>query len=115
MDFIFEGQAAKFIAQPLGLDADRWPTVFVIESADPAGGHTRLSTLMVSPNCAGMYEQVIYWVQPCKVIKSTVFAAYVGEHAMLRDVTVSESGPALQVYLSPAGRGCLSVKKELFR
>ncbi len=115
LDFIFEGQPAKFIAQPLGPDSDRWPTVFVIEGADPAGGHNRLSTLMISPDCAGMYEQVIYWNAPCSTIKATVFGSYTGEHRMLRDVAVSESGPALQVYLTSAGAGCLSVKKELFR
>ncbi len=114
-DFIFEGQNANVVAQPLGPDGDRWPTVFVIESADPAGGHTRLTILMVTPGCAGMYEQTIYWSQPCSTIKSTVFSKYVGEHAMLRDVKVSDAGAALQVYLTPAGAGCVSVKKELFR
>ena len=115
MNFIFDGQPARFVAQPLGPDSDRWPTVFVIESADPAGGHTRLSTLTVSPGCAGMYEQVIYWTQPCASIKTSVFAKFNGEHVLMRDVKVSDDGPALQVYLSPAGSGCVSVKKELFR
>jgi hypothetical protein len=114
-DFLFEGQDASFTAQPLGPDADRWPTVFVIESADPAGGHSRFATLMVSPNCSGMYEQVIYWPQPCGVVKSTVFAKYTGEHVLLSEVHVSDAGPALQVYLTPAGTGCVSIKKELFR
>lgn len=114
-DFLFEGQEANFIAQPLGPDADRWPTVFVIESADPAGGHDRFATLMVSPNCSGMYEQTIYWPQPCSVVKSTVFAKFTGEHPLLKEVQVSDSGPALQVYLTPAGAGCVSIKKELFR
>jgi hypothetical protein len=113
-DFLFEGQDANFIAQPLGPDADRWPTVFVIESADPAGGHNRFATLMISPNCSGMYEQVLYWPQPCPVVKATVFAKFTGEHPLLSDVKVSDSGPALQVYLTPAGSGCVSVKKELF-
>jgi hypothetical protein len=113
-DFLFEGQDANFIAQPLGPDADRWPTVFVIESADPAGGHNRLATLMISPNCSGMYQQTLYWPQPCAVVKSTVFAKYTGEHPLLREVKVSDAGPALQVYLTPAGTGCVSVKKELF-
>ncbi len=114
-DFLFEGQEANFIAQPLGPDADRWPTVFVIESADPAGGRDRFATLMVSPNCSGMYEQTIYWPQPCSVVKSTVFAKFTGEHPLLKEVQVSDSGPALQVYLTPAGAGCVSIKKELFR
>jgi hypothetical protein len=113
-DFLFEGQDANFIVQPLGPDSVRWPVVFVIESADPAGGHTRFATLMISPNCSGMYEQVIYWSQPCSVIKSTVFAKFTGEHLMLSQVRVSDAGPALQVYLTPAGAGCVSIKKELF-
>jgi hypothetical protein len=114
MAFLFEGQQAHFIAQPLGPDSDRWPAVFVVESAPP-GGHTHLSTLMIAPNCSGMYEQVIYWSQPCDVVKSTIFAKFTGEHVLTRDVKVSDSGPALEVYLSGAGTGCLSVKKELFR
>jgi hypothetical protein len=114
MSFLFEGQQAHFIAQPLGPDSDRWPAVFVVESAPP-GGHTHLSTLMIAPNCSGMYEQVIYWSQPCDVLKSTVFAKFTGEHVLTRDVKVSDSGPAIELYLSPAGTGCLSVKKELFR
>jgi hypothetical protein len=113
--FLFEGQDANFIAQPLGPDSDRWPTVFVIESADPAGGHSRFATLMISPNCSGMYEQTIYWPQPCASVKATVFPKYTGEHVLFRDVKVSDSGPALQVYLTPAGPGCISIKKELFR
>ena len=115
MSFLFDGQPARFVAQPLGPDSDRWPTVFIIESADPAGGHTRLSTLTVAPDCAGLYEQVIYWSEPCSTVKTSVFAKFTGEHAMMREVKVSDDGPALQVYLMPAGAGCVSVKKELFR
>jgi hypothetical protein len=115
MTFLFEGQQAHFIAQPMGPDSDRWPSVFVVESPPPAGGHTHLSTLIIAANCSGMYEQVIYWSQPCDVVKATVFAKYTGEHVLTRDVKVSDSGPALEVYLSSAGTGCVSVKKELFR
>ena len=115
MTFLSAGQQARFVAQPLGPDSDRWPTVFMIESADPAGGRTRLSTLTIAPNCAGLYEQIIYWSEPCASVKATVFAKYTGEHPMLKDVKVSDAGPALQVYLTPAGGGCVSVKKELFR
>jgi hypothetical protein len=115
MTFLFEGGQARFTAQPLGQDSDRWPAVFVIESVPPGGGHTHLSTLMITPSCAGMYEQVVYWSQPCDVVKSTVFAKYTGEHILERDVRVSDSGPAIELYLTPAGTGCVSVKKELFR
>jgi hypothetical protein len=115
MTFLFEGEQARFIAQPLGQDGDRWPSVFVVESASPNDGHTHLSTLMIAPNCSGMYEQVVYWSQSCDIVKSTVFAKFTGDHVLLKDVRVSASGPALDVYLTPAGVGCISVKKELFR
>jgi hypothetical protein len=113
--FLFENQEANFVAQPLGPDSDRWPTVFVMESDDPTGGgHTRFATLMITPNCSGMYEQTIYWPQPCASVKATVFPKFTGEHVLYKDVKVSDSGPALQVYLTPAGPGCISIKKELF-
>ena len=115
MTFLFEGSNAHFIAQPLGPDSDRWPAVFTVESVPPGGGHTHLSTLMIAPNCSGMYEQVIYWSQPCDVVKSTIFAKFTGEHLLTRDVKVSDSGPAIELYLTPAGAGCVSMKKELFR
>ena len=115
MSFLFEGQQAHFIAQPLGPDSDRWPAVFVVESTPPGGGHSHLATLMIAPNCSGMYEQVIYWSQPCDLVKSTIFAKFTGEHVLTRDVKVSDSGPAIELYLTPAGSGCVSVKKELFR
>ncbi len=115
MTFLFEGSHAQFTAQPLGPDSDRWPAVFVVETVPPAGGHSHLSTLMIAPNCSGMYEQVIYWSQPCDIVKSTIFAKFTGEHVLARDVKVSDSGPAIELYLTPAGTGCVSVKKELFR
>ena len=92
-DFLFEGQDANFIAQPLGPDADRWPSVFVIESADPAGGHSRFATLMISPNCSGMYEQTIYWPQPCNVVKATVFTKFTGEHGCSAKSGSATPGP----------------------
>ncbi len=115
MTFLFEGTQARFVAEPLGPDSDRWPAVFTVETDPPAGGHAHLSTLMIAPNCSGMYEQVIYWSQPCDLVKSTVFAKFTGEHVLTRDVKVSDSGPAIELYLSAAGAGCVSVKKELFR
>ena len=116
MTFLIDGQPARFNVEPLGADSDRFPSVFVVESAAPNGGRTRLSTLMITANCSGMYEQMIDWTQPCDIIKSTVFAKFTGEHALLKDVHVSASGPAIKVYLTPAaGGGCVSVKKELFR
>jgi hypothetical protein len=114
--FLFEDGEANFTIQPLGPDANRWPTVIVIEGAHAAMGKTRLTTLTVSPGvtCSGFYEQVIWWPTPCDKLKSTVFAAFGPPKLLLRDIQVSELNPAVQLYLEPAGTGCTSVKKEMF-
>jgi len=114
--FLFEDGEANFTVQPLGPDANRWPTVIVIEGAHQTMGRTRLSTLTVSPGptCSGFYEQVIDWDLSCDRLKATVFAAFGASRALLRNVQVSELNAGLQLYLTPAGTGCTSVKKELF-
>jgi hypothetical protein len=118
-DFVFEDGDAEFTVQPMGPDANRWPTVVMIEGAHKANGRTRLTTLTVAPGaagCPGFYEQVIHWPQPCAELKRTVFAAFAQPRPILRDVQLSELNPGLQLYLTPAGpAGCVSVKKEMFR
>ena len=115
--FLFEDGQANFIVQPLGPDANRWPTVIVIEGAHAALGTTRLTTLTIAPGpaCSGFYQQTIYWPQPCAELKKTVFSGFKTTGLLLKHVEVSELSPAVQLYLTPAGAGCLSEKKELFR
>jgi hypothetical protein len=115
-DFLFEDGQVNFTVQPLGPDANRWPTVVVIEGAHQTMGRTRLSTLTVSPGptCSGFYEQVIWWDMPCDKLKASVFASFNAPRVILRNVQVSELNAGLQLYLTPAGTGCTSVKKELF-
>jgi hypothetical protein len=116
--FLFESGEANFVVQPLGPDPNRWPTVIMIEGAHPALGTTRLTTLTVTPGptCTGFYQQMIWWPQPCDDLKKTVFADFRPTGVLLRRVQVSELGPGVQLYLTPAGpTGCVSEKKELFR
>ena len=115
--FLFEDGEANFTVQPLGPDANRWPTVIMIEGSHKAAGATRLTSLTVSPGaagCAGFYEQVISWPTPCDQLKATTFASFQNPKVILRNVKVSELGPGLQLYLMPSSAGCVSVKKELF-
>ncbi len=118
--FIFENGEANFVVQPLGPDANRWPTAVTIESTHPPGANnkmpqTRLTTLIIAPagTCSGLYTQVIYWPEACAALKARVFAAFGPEKPLLAHVMVSEANPGLQLYLTPAGTGCVSVKKEL--
>jgi hypothetical protein len=118
--FIFENGEANFTVQPLGPDANRWPTVVTIESNHPATAtsktpQTRLTTLVIAPagTCSGVYTQVIYWPEACAALKARVFAGFGPEKPLLAHVMQSEANPGLQLYLAAAGPGCVSVKKEL--
>lgn len=114
--FLFDRGDVQFVIQPLGPDANRWPTVVTSEGTNGPKPQTRLSTLIVAPagTCSGLYQQVIYWPETCASVKTRIFADFKGEKPFLRNVRVSEANPGLQLYLMPAGTtGCVSVKKEL--
>jgi len=115
--FLFEDGQANFTVQPLGPGANRWPTVVVIEGAHASLGKTRLSILTISPGagCSGFYTQTIYWDRSCPDLKRTVFSPFTVSGVLLTNVQVSELNAGVQLYLTPAGKGCVSVKKELFR
>ena len=118
--FLFENGQAQFVVQPLGPDANRWPTAVTIEGSHPQAGkaipQTRLTTLIVAPagSCSGLYTQVIYWSEACAALKTRVFKDFTNDRPLLARVRQSEANPGLQLYLMPAGAaGCVSVKKEL--
>ena len=114
--FLFDRGDVQFVIQPLGPDANRWPTVVTSEGINGDKPQTRLTTLIVAPagSCSGLYQQVIYWPESCASVKTRVFADFKAEKLFLRNVRVSEANPGLQLYLMPAGAaGCVSVKKEL--
>ena len=114
-NFLFEKGDVQFVVQPLGADANRWPTVVTSEGIHGDKAQTRLTTLIVAPagTCSGLYQQVIYWPETCAAVKARVFTDFKGERPFLRNVRVSEANPGLQLYLMPAGTGCVSIKKEL--
>ena len=114
-NFLFDRGDVQFVVQPLGPDANRWPTVVTSEGSHGGKAQTRLTTLIVAPagTCSGMYQQVIYWPEACAAVKARVFADFKTEHPLLKNVRVSEANPGLQLYMMTAGTGCVSVKKEL--
>lgn len=114
--FLFDRGEVQFVVQPLGPDANRWPTVVTSEGTHGEAKQTRLTTLIVAPagSCSGIYQQVIYWAESCTAVKQRVFTEFKGEKMFARNVRVSEANPGLQLYLMPAGAsGCVSIKKEL--
>lgn len=110
--YLANGQRAAFRAYAVGGSAARRPTYMTMESSDP-GYPSRLSTLVVGPNCDGLYVQQIRWKESCREVKEKYFSKFKDEEILLTEVAVSSSG-GVEVSLVPTGAGCMSVKTETF-
>jgi hypothetical protein len=60
-----------------------------------------------------MYEAVVYWNMKCDDVAARQFAGLKQIGALRKDITMLDGGPALNVFLMPAGSGCISIKKEV--
>jgi hypothetical protein len=63
--------------------------------------------------CGAMYEAVVYWPQNCDAVAAKQFAQLRKGRSLQTNILVLESETPARVFLMPAGRGCVSVKKEL--
>jgi len=63
--------------------------------------------------CGGMYETVAYWANRCEEVAKGAFGAYPSAGKLSASITLLDGGPAVRVFLMPAGQGCLSIKKEM--
>lgn len=115
--FLFANGDVDFVLQPLGPNPNLWPTALTSAGAYEQSKQSRFTTLLVAPagTCAGMYQQVIYWAEPCPTLKKRVFGGFTNDRVLRGAIMQSESAPGLQLYLMPAGPGCVSIKKELLR
>lgn len=63
--------------------------------------------------CGAMYEAIVYWLQKCDVVAVKQFAQFRKGRSLQTNILVLESETAARVFLMPAGKGCLSIKKKL--
>ena len=82
-----------------------------------AGNVSTYASANFSPNgagsCGGMYETVAYWANACEDVATRVFTRYPSAGKLSASITMLDGGPALRIFLMPAGQGCLSIKKEM--
>lgn len=64
-------------------------------------------------NCGASYDAVVYWEKACQFVAEDQFKAFKNIGELGKDVTVLDGGLATKVFLMPAGRGCVSIKKEI--
>lgn len=63
--------------------------------------------------CGGMYETVVYWPQKCDMVASKNFGALKQIGVLSKTIIVKDGGVTTKIFLMPAGKGCVAIKKEL--
>jgi hypothetical protein len=63
--------------------------------------------------CGATYEAVTHWQNSCKDVASKGYAQLKFIGVIQSSILVLEGGPQLRVFLMPAGKGCVAIKKEV--
>jgi hypothetical protein len=93
----------RMTAISLEIRAQNTPTVYVGAAFAPNQAN----------GCGATYEAVAYWSMTCDNVATKQFALLRQSGALGKEITVLDGGPALAVFLMPAGAGCISIKREV--
>lgn len=63
--------------------------------------------------CQALYESVVYWEKPCAEVAKTAFGTLKPAKAIMKDIEILADANTLRVFLMPAGKGCVSIKKDM--
>jgi hypothetical protein len=82
-------------------------------------GSSAYASASFAPNqangCTGMYETVVYWSQKCTEVSEKNFGTLKKIGVLSKNITTLDDGVSTKVFLMPAGKGCVSIKKEIVR
>lgn len=65
--------------------------------------------------CAGMYETVVYWEEGCPDVTKKQFATFKRAGVLSKNIAILDGGTGVRVFLMPAGKGCVAIKKEVLQ
>ena len=68
---------------------------------------------LVAYGCDASFETVSYWPNKCEVVAKTQFAQAKNNGKLRQAITLLSAGSNLQIFLMPAGSGCVAIKKQI--
>lgn len=68
---------------------------------------------LVAYGCDASFETVSYWQNNCETVAKTQFYEAKNNGALRQSIMVLTAGSTLQVFLMPAGNGCVAIKKQI--
>ncbi|PKN51104.1 MAG: hypothetical protein CVU55_13285 [Deltaproteobacteria bacterium HGW-Deltaproteobacteria-13] len=93
--------------------------LFSVSMEIPLADASAYASASFAPNqangCGGMYETVSYWPQKCTELAGNNFGTLKIIGTLSKDITVLNGGELTKIFLMPAGKGCVSIKKEMIR
>lgn len=82
-----------------------------------SGALTSYVSANFAPNqangCGAVYDAVTWWPDSCDAVANRSFGTLRKIGALQREIIVLDGGQATKVFLMPAGKGCVSIKKEV--
>jgi hypothetical protein len=109
-----EGQASAFLF-PAPENIDRRLFTASLEVATPntlAYTSTTYAPAGID-TCDGVYEAITYWPMSCKETAAKSFTQLKPIGVVMRNIQILDGGPKMRVFLMPADRGCVAIKKEV--
>jgi hypothetical protein len=98
---------------PDNADKRVYSTSMEVHVADTLGYVSATFAPVGSGGCGAAYDAVTYWPNDCGHTAQTTFAHMKPAGLVKKDIQILEGGPALRVFLMPAGQGCVAIKKEV--
>ncbi|QWF69870.1 hypothetical protein KEF85_10915 [Methylomonas paludis] len=67
---------------------------------------------LVAYGCDASFEIVMYWPDKCDTVAKTQFSEAKNSGKLRKHISLLTYGDNLQIFLMPAGPGCVSIKKQ---
>jgi len=112
---IGESQSTGLLsASPENANARIFSSTIEIETLQ---GSTTYASTTYAPygdaGCGVAYDAVTYWNESCKEVAAKQLAALKVMGTLGNKITMLDGGPAMRMFLMPAGAGCVQIKKEI--
>jgi len=113
--FLARGAQASAFLFPAPDDANRrlFTTSLEVASPDTLAYASASFAPVGSDVCSGVYEAITYWPMSCQETAAKGFAQLKPVGAVMRNIQILDGGPSMRVFLMPADRGCVAIKKEV--
>jgi hypothetical protein len=114
-DFLSKGATvgAFLFNAPESADKKIYSTSMEIKISDTLAYATTTFAPVGTAGCGAAYDAVTYWPVDCAQTAKTTFSNMKPVGLVKNSIQILEGGPAVRVFLMPAGQGCVAIKKEV--